>query len=387
MLFEESNFSGIETNHYNQYKAPELYLEKEYDQLCDIFSVGVILFILLTGYPPFEQATKKDRWYKSMTKKKYKVFWKAHRASPIAKNFQVKNLLEQMLAYNPTERISISDIKKHKWYNGKTIKSDDLIHKLRNRYCEIEKKRQYDASKIPVSELPWMQGFRKTCRPDWGGCIDCPRLVPGDIDERINCLHTKDWRDVMDNLERTMRSIGGSSISDLNSEYQSAQLKCNVLMWSQSLDRVQSYRFSIETFLSRIYNDDNVFDVIRIQRQRQEKYNHDLYNMYKRSSYLKTDKKSELLWLEKRKRFHPYYVVRITRDSGDEVTFQHKILNGLFLRQCGTLFTGTGKDQILREEEEKDEYARNYAEDQVYYDAFVERGFIVDPQNILCVEQ
>eukprot|EP01084_Bolivina_argentea_P079705 144520_1 len=46
------------------YQAPELLLNQKYDLKCDIFSIGVILFILLTGYPPFEQASKNDKWYK-----------------------------------------------------------------------------------------------------------------------------------------------------------------------------------------------------------------------------------------------------------------------------------------------------------------------------------
>eukprot|EP01083_Nonionella_stella_P081930 225980_1 len=38
------------------YQATELLLDKPYDLACDIFSMGVVLFILITGYPPFEQA-------------------------------------------------------------------------------------------------------------------------------------------------------------------------------------------------------------------------------------------------------------------------------------------------------------------------------------------
>eukprot|EP01084_Bolivina_argentea_P087299 157677_1 len=38
------------------YQAPELLLDKPYDLPCDVFSMGVILFILITGYQPFEQA-------------------------------------------------------------------------------------------------------------------------------------------------------------------------------------------------------------------------------------------------------------------------------------------------------------------------------------------
>jgi len=83
------------------YQAPELLLEKPYDLTCDIFSAGVVLFILLTGYPPFEQAQVSDRWFKPLAKGDYEKFWKSHNGCAIANDAKVKDLLQRMLQFDP----------------------------------------------------------------------------------------------------------------------------------------------------------------------------------------------------------------------------------------------------------------------------------------------
>ena len=58
------------------YMPPEIVEGKQYSgQKCDIFSAGVILFIIVTGLLPFKQAHKHDYHYKSLSTKCYEKYW------------------------------------------------------------------------------------------------------------------------------------------------------------------------------------------------------------------------------------------------------------------------------------------------------------------------
>merc|ERR1719410_1362535 len=61
-----------------QYAAPEVLSGKKYNALVDIFSLGVMLFVALSGTQPWRQATKKDKWYIMAYKGKWDDFWNYH---------------------------------------------------------------------------------------------------------------------------------------------------------------------------------------------------------------------------------------------------------------------------------------------------------------------
>lgn len=91
------------------YIAPEV-LKKNYDEKCDLWSLGVIMYILLTGEPPFNGHTDEDILKEVATKKLN--FW-----SDIFNgiSFEAKDLLMKLLEKNPNKRFSAIQALEHKW--------------------------------------------------------------------------------------------------------------------------------------------------------------------------------------------------------------------------------------------------------------------------------
>ncbi|UKJ88413.2 calmodulin-like domain protein kinase [Theileria orientalis] len=91
------------------YIAPEV-LKGIYDEKCDIWSIGVILYILLSGYPPFNGKTESEI-IKKVQIGKYS-FEMSH-WEKVAES--AKDLIRKMLVYNPEKRISAAEALEHHW--------------------------------------------------------------------------------------------------------------------------------------------------------------------------------------------------------------------------------------------------------------------------------
>lgn len=94
------------------YLAPELLLRQPYGQSVDIWALGVILFILLSGVFPFhEDDTRK--LYRQIATCNYEFdpkYW-----STISD--ESKDLITHILCLNPAERYSLDQILAHPWMN------------------------------------------------------------------------------------------------------------------------------------------------------------------------------------------------------------------------------------------------------------------------------
>lgn len=113
------------------YMAPEVLAGFEHDpKKADIFSAGVILFIMKSKHCPFLRANWSDRYYKVVAQNNLDKFWKMHlNSNGVKKEFSdsFKDLCGRMLALNPSERPSLEEIKSHEWYNGPCAAHEEII--------------------------------------------------------------------------------------------------------------------------------------------------------------------------------------------------------------------------------------------------------------------
>ena len=78
----------------------------------DIYSLGILLFNLVTGKYWFIFANYVDNLYKYIIEKNYELFWTVVKSNKTNKKLseEFKKLYVKMVAKNPNERPSIEDI-------------------------------------------------------------------------------------------------------------------------------------------------------------------------------------------------------------------------------------------------------------------------------------
>lgn len=92
------------------YTAPEVITNKLYSAAADVFSAGVLLFIMLAGYPPF-RSTDDKRTLTRTVQGHYEMpekYW-----SGVSE--EAKNLVRRMLMVRISARIKVDEVLSHPW--------------------------------------------------------------------------------------------------------------------------------------------------------------------------------------------------------------------------------------------------------------------------------
>ncbi len=115
------------------YIAPEV-LKENYDEKCDIWSLGVIMYILLSGLPPFN-GVNDEEIMAAVEKGKFDFHPpEFKKVSSLAKNF-----IKQMLTYKPSKRINSEEALQNPWFNivddketGDDFLSPDVLRNIKS---------------------------------------------------------------------------------------------------------------------------------------------------------------------------------------------------------------------------------------------------------------
>uniref|UniRef100_A0A8C6PVP3 Calcium/calmodulin-dependent protein kinase IGb n=1 Tax=Nothobranchius furzeri TaxID=105023 RepID=A0A8C6PVP3_NOTFU len=126
------------------YVAPEVLAQKPYSKAVDCWSIGVITYILLCGYPPFYEENE-TRLFSKIMKAQYDFdspFWDD--ISESAKDF-IRNMMQK----NPSMRYTTEQALRHPWIIGKTARSQDIYYSV-----SVQIQKNFAQSKWKVSLLP-----------------------------------------------------------------------------------------------------------------------------------------------------------------------------------------------------------------------------------------
>lgn len=108
------------------YMAPEIMKSESYTKAVDMWALGVVTYVLLCGYMPFDETHgAKTRWAMDFPKEEWSLI------SGAARNF-----VESLLTVDPSTRITAEGALKHKWLSaGAAVSKEPLPspRKMRGR--------------------------------------------------------------------------------------------------------------------------------------------------------------------------------------------------------------------------------------------------------------
>merc|ERR1712051_881151 len=102
------------------YMAPEIKEGKTYKgQNVDMFSIGVILFIIVQGIFPFKEARKEEYFYNLLLQGKTDTYFQKVNGAGLSEDF--KDLILQLFSYDGDSRPQVEQIRNHPWMQSSTF--------------------------------------------------------------------------------------------------------------------------------------------------------------------------------------------------------------------------------------------------------------------------
>ncbi|KAL8171834.1 hypothetical protein V2J09_023638 [Rumex salicifolius] len=233
-FYPGDTFTGTVGSPY--YVAPEV-LKKSYGPEADVWSVGIILYILLTGVPPFWAETTKGIFRKVL---KGTLDLECRECANISENG--KDLIMKMLEKDPQKRLSVYQVLCHPWMADESnvpdkpldslvlsrLKQFSAMNKLKKMACRVI------AAKLSEEEIGGLKEMFKKIDADKSGAITFDELKQG-LKRVDSKLLESEIEDLM-----TSADVDENGILDY-SEFVAATLHLHKLEMEENLAQAFAY--------------------------------------------------------------------------------------------------------------------------------------------------
>jgi len=211
--------------------APELHNHQDYTGVSvDLFALGIILFILHTGHPPFSKAKLNDPHYKWFVDNRADKFWRMHRnyqaseSGPISAEFE--DMITQMFQYNVGQRLEMADILGHDWFEGEMATPEDVQDEFRYRHEKILLAQQEEKERKEAQRNVRRQQAVGIAR----GEEDNKKLGTWDpkYHKGTEFFSTYEPHDIAEELDQQLAKLEGIDINSLKKDPKKWRLSFNV---------------------------------------------------------------------------------------------------------------------------------------------------------------
>jgi len=141
--FAPSNKSVLEVAGTESYMAPEMFEKRGYGKAVDMWAMGVIIFVVLSGLMPYDASLRK-----------FNVEFPSPEFDEISDS--AKELILKLLDKNPETRLTVDQALHHPWVAGDTATETSIaIHRLR----EFNARRKFKRAALAIRSTLRMKGM------------------------------------------------------------------------------------------------------------------------------------------------------------------------------------------------------------------------------------
>lgn len=218
-----------------EYMSPEVIedIGGVYDpRAADIWSLGVVIFIMIAGTPPFSTATPTDWWYRAISAGKMKRFWAAHTREGACPNFPkgAMKFLTKIFKTDPTERASLEQLLADPWLQDGIIGEDDLGNEMKRKLECVE---QAKAKELQAAKKKKAAAKKQTSKESKNGIFSRKHRAGGEMSTPpvingsglfYNFLSMEDPAQILAHLTDTVIDLGVTE-DDLKANVEEWKLK------------------------------------------------------------------------------------------------------------------------------------------------------------------